>query len=320
MTTIMEVSAMPDMVPVPEHDSQWYQRRSRGIGGSEAAAVLGESKYPTQTPYQIWLRKTGRGEPVSDNPAMKAGRLLEPVIRNEYANRTGRVVYNPGFLVHNKYSYIIANVDGLCDDRVLEIKTSRFGYGYGEDDMQVPVEYYYQVQHYMLVTGKRLADVVVLVGGQDFRIYTIEANDTVHEAMLAIYPVFWQCVLDDVPPELSNFSDLKFAYPKSETKGTFLSGNAIASIGEIKEIQSQIKALDSRKAELEQRIEELQFTICNEMGDSDSGVDTNGKTLITWKYQDGRTTFDSKRLQEENPDLYAMYLKHGDGFRRVLIK
>ena len=42
---------------------------------------------------------------------------------------------------------------------------------------EIPDYYMTQVQHYLAVTGVKTADVAVLIGGNDFRIYTIEADE-----------------------------------------------------------------------------------------------------------------------------------------------
>ena len=55
-----------------------YKTRNKGVGGSELAAVLGLSPY--ETPYDVWLRKTGQSDPIEDNQYMKRGRILEPII------------------------------------------------------------------------------------------------------------------------------------------------------------------------------------------------------------------------------------------------
>lgn len=68
----------------------WLKARKRGIGGSDAAAALGMSPWKTQ--LELYLEK--RGElmaPDIDSEAMLWGRVLEPVIRQQYAERTGKI-------------------------------------------------------------------------------------------------------------------------------------------------------------------------------------------------------------------------------------
>ena len=57
---------------------------NKGIGASEAAAVLGIDPYTT--PYELWMLKTGRMEKdVSNKEAVIMGNMLEPVIAKRYS-------------------------------------------------------------------------------------------------------------------------------------------------------------------------------------------------------------------------------------------
>lgn len=80
------------------------------------------------------------------------GRRREPQLIQEYADRTGNTVVQPGSLIHPDYSYVRVNLDGLVlNDRIIECKTSRYGYGWGEDGTDdVPVSYYFQCPHGMM--------------------------------------------------------------------------------------------------------------------------------------------------------------------------
>lgn len=301
----MEISAAPEREAIPAHSAEWHNRRRCGIGGSDAAAVLGESKY--KTPYDVWLSKTGRSDPTPDNNAMRAGRLLEPVIRKEYADRTGRVVYDPGFLVHDDFPFVVANVDGLCDDRILEIKTARMEW----DD--IPVEYFFQVQHYMLVTKKERADIFALFGGQEFRIYEVEARPDYWDSMIEIYRAFWDCVTNDEPPELTTLSDVNQAYKNSTEKSIELSAHSITCLDEIKRIKLQIKGL-------EDQIDKYEVEVKNELADAAVGLNEFGKPAVTWRTGKSKRLLDTAKLKEKLPNVYAEYSKEVSGSRPFLIK
>jgi hypothetical protein len=40
-----------------------------------------------------------------------------------------------------------------------------------------------------------------------------------------------------------------------------------------------------------------------------------GKQIVSWKYQNGKTSFDATRFKAEHPDLYSEYVKQGNPFR-----
>ena len=49
----LDLLAAPE--PVTEHGADWYNQRRRGIGGSDAAAVLGYSR--RHSAYDVWRSK-----------------------------------------------------------------------------------------------------------------------------------------------------------------------------------------------------------------------------------------------------------------------
>lgn len=54
-----------------EDRSKWLEFRKEGIGGSDAAAIVGLSKW--KSPYQLWLEKTGQveAEDISDKEVVR---------------------------------------------------------------------------------------------------------------------------------------------------------------------------------------------------------------------------------------------------------
>ena len=298
----MQILSMPNKI---DHSPVWHARRKTGIGGSESAAVLGVSKW--RTAYQVWLDKTGQAEPTEPNEAMRTGTILEKSIREMYSNETGRTVYDPGFKVDEEYPFIVGDVDGLCDDRFLEIKNS--GYEWGE----IPVDYFFQVQHYMRLHNKELADIAVLFHGQVFRIYTIERQDDLWKDILPIYEEFWRCVQSLTPPELTNLEDVNQAYRVSQETSVTLSDSAIQALDKIKAIRASI-------AEQEQTLSTLEFEIKRELGENATGLDASGRTLVTWKTTKPRETFDTKRFKTDNPSLYEQYRTTGNPSRPFLVK
>lgn len=196
--------------------------RLSGIGGSEAGAALGLSARKTQ--LDLYLEKTGAVPPMDDNEWLLWGRLLEPVIRQQYSERTGRVVrVTEGTLRHPKYPFILGHPDGGTDDRrLVEIKTARSPDGFGEPGTdQVPTDYLLQTQHYLILTGFEVADLAVLIGGSRFCLYEIPADPELQEMLIDGEAAFWQRVEKREPPEPS-FEDahvldtLKHLYPGTD--------------------------------------------------------------------------------------------------------
>lgn len=291
---------------------QWLMERRLGIGGSEAAAAVGLSKWCT--PYQLWRQKKGL-ERTIPNAAMRWGNILEPIIRKEYEAQTGRTVLTPRIVWSDRWKFALANIDGVTtDDRLVEIKTAGRSDGWGEpgsDD--IPEQYALQVQHYMAVTGLVVCDVAVLISGSDFRLYEIDADDELQQILMDRESEFWDYVERNEPPPAVDLDDVRKRFPKS------ISAGRIATTEEFRAVQ-KLKELKLAIAELESQAESCQKSICEAIGDSDSLLDTNGKPLVTWKSAKSFKRFDQKRFEAEQKELYQQYVSDVDGSRRFLVK
>lgn len=292
----------------------WLNERRKGIGGSDVAAVLGLS--PWKTPLQVYLDKRGEAEETPDNEAMLWGRVLEPVIRQQYAERTGRTVLVPEtILSHPQHGFMLANLDGITDDRrVVEIKTSSVGKGWGEPGSdEIPEQYLLQVQHYMAVTGCDVADVAVLIGGSDFRLYEVPADRELHEMLVDAEADFWQRVIEGIPPEPVNHTDMVAKFGRCSIEHSVEAGQEeINALRQLKEIRAAIKALEADE-------EAAKIVIMRAMGQNDT-LASSGKILATWKLAKASSRFDAAGFKSAHPDLYGQFLKVGEPSRRFLIK
>jgi len=293
---------------------QWLQDRMTGIGGSDAAAVLGLSKY--KTPLQVYQEKRGEIGGIPDNEPMLWGRVLEPVIRQQYAERTGRTVRLPeGIIRHQTHPFMLATVDGITDDgRLVEVKTARTAQDWGEPGTdEVPQAYLIQVQHYLEVTALPVADVAVLIGGSDFRMYEIEADRELQGMIIDGEADFWRRVEQGIPPDPVSFADVQAMFGKFSKEGAVEADAATAeAIANIKRIKEMVKALEEEE-------ETTKAVIMKALGENDTLIQ-KGKVLATWKAQAGAKRFDSKTFQTHHPDLYAQFVAIGEPTRRFLLK
>jgi putative phage-type endonuclease len=177
--------------------------RWTGLGGSDAAPALGMS--PWKTPLELFLEKREHRE-APDTERMMLGRELEPVIRTLYARRTGRTVRLPSWtLRHPQYPWMIAHLDGATDDRrIFEAKNVAHDLFWGPSGSdEIPEHYHYQVQHYLAVTGFEVCDVAALIAGCELRIYTLQADREVQEALIEGEQEFWSKVQANTPPPVN---------------------------------------------------------------------------------------------------------------------
>lgn len=293
----------------------WLEQRRTGIGGSDAAAVIGISKW--RTPLSVWLDKTGQAGSAEETEPMRWGTLLEPVIRQEYAQRTGREIVMPGFLRHPQHEFMVATPDGVSrDNRLIEIKTARSADGWGEPGSdQVPEDYLIQVQHYMAVTALPVADIAVLIGGSDFRIYTVAADAELHEMLISAEEAFWRTVLDRTPPEPVSYADAVAMYGRHARKDSpvIASKASLTAIDELKAIRADLKRLEAEE-------EARKAFVMAEMRDNDTLTDAAGRVLATWRLAAAAKRLDGKALAKAHPDIHAAFLKEGEASRRFLLK
>lgn len=173
----------------------WLNERKSGLGGTDGAAILGLSKYATG--YDVWCQKLGMVPSKDETPAMRWGHLLEPVVAQAYCERTGRSVWNPDQLMrHSLHDFIIGTPDRLVigAKRGLECKTSAAHMAdvWGPDGSDViPEHYLVQVCHYMALTDYDVWDVAVLIGGSDFRIYTIHRDRDFEQRYIDALVTWW---------------------------------------------------------------------------------------------------------------------------------
>jgi len=83
--------------------------RKRYLGGTDAAGVLGLSRWAT--PLSVWAAKTGQveGEDISGRLAVKLGHKLEHTVAELFMEATGKKVQRVNdSIFHQKHSFIAA--------------------------------------------------------------------------------------------------------------------------------------------------------------------------------------------------------------------
>lgn len=297
---------------------KWLEVRNGGIGSSDAAAAVGLSPY--KSPMELWLEKTGRKQPedLSEKEAVFWGTTLEPILAAVYQQRTGHKVRRVNaVLQHPTQPFLLANLDrSVGYDGILEIKTASY-HSAPLWEETVPEAYQCQVLHQLAVTGKQWADVAVLIGGQDFRIYRIERDEEKIFDLVDQETGFWQCVMDDVPPDVdgseSSGRALNWMYPQD-------SGETIDCTD-----SDQLNRLFCDLLDMKRRREQLEFlesthkqTIQAAMGNATTALFVGGK--VSWKKPKDSQGIDLKRLLNDQPALAAQYAITTPGTRRFLMQ
>lgn len=304
------------LAKVDQGSDAWRAARKNGIGGSDSAAALGLSKY--KTPLDLWKEKLNLVPEFTGNWLTKRGTALEPMLREHYAEKTGRTVRVPEhILAHPQHSFMIASLDGFTDDgRIQEFKTAVHGKGWGEEGSdEIPQMYLVQVQHNMIVTGAVVADVGVSISGLEPKYYEVRADQELQEMIIQGEQAFWDKVLNKFEPDPSSISEMR-------QKMFVQEGKCVVATPDLLPIVKELGELKTMEKELEQRLETNKEIVQRFLLQNGAPilVDSSGEPLVTWNEKKAATKLDTKALKEEQPEIYARYAKTGEPTRTFLIK
>lgn len=133
-----------------QNTPEWIEWRKDKIGASDAAAIMGVSKWCT--PWQMYMRKLGLIADQKDNAAMSNGREKESEALSAFNEKYG---FNckPVIMQHAEYPWMIASLDGWDAEECVgvEIKCPGFEDHERAREGRVPEHYYPQVQHQLEV-------------------------------------------------------------------------------------------------------------------------------------------------------------------------
>lgn len=301
----------------------WLEERRSGIGGSDIAAIAGLSPY--KTPMAVFLDKHGGATADADNEtqAMYWGTVLEEIVAQEYKSRTGRRIQRVNqILRHPRYEWAIAHIDRaiinydiagrvfwrngrLTTDRLLECKTAngfmaQFWGDTGTD--QVPDHYLLQCQWYMGVTSAEYCDLSVLIGGQNYMIFSLLRDNDLITHLLTIGERFWRNTKQGLPPDPATSAEANRIWPQSQAGKTAIVDASIA------EACAELGHIAAQRKQLEAQEDALQTQVKKAFGDAE--VITNmGRKLATWKTQTSERV-DVASLRLEQPLIAEQFTVH----------
>ena len=309
---------------LPRED--WLAVRKQGIGSSDAAAAVGLNPYKSQ--LELWLEKTGRDSSLpkldhndEESPAYW-GNVLEPIVAWHYSKRSGNRVRRINAVLQHpdpKLPWMLANIDreviGADDVQILECKTAGIN-GARLWKEGVPEYVQLQVMHQLAVTGKQVADVAVLLGGQHLEIHRIERDESMIARLIDLERLFWDYVVSDTPPPADGTDSaeaaLRCLYPEDNGQTLdFSQHTELASTYlELKSVRQSIAQQETREAQLKQVLQQA-------MGAATRVEFTEG--YISWKKSKDSIALDVEQMLKDKPYLQARYPKAKAGTRRFLI-
>lgn len=188
---------------IEQRTEEWLEERRGKITGSQVYLLVNTKKpndpfSKTARDYMNQLIAERLGDPIVEfnTPELEYGREQEEYARRAYENTTASIVFESGFITHPDYSFLGGSPDGLIKQnndivqpfsKGIEIKCPARGKNHIRHMRgELPKEYEYQIQFYMLLTGLEQWDFVSFypnIKNQLF-INTIKADKKLHSHLL----------------------------------------------------------------------------------------------------------------------------------------
>lgn len=241
----------------------WLDERRKGIGGSEAAALFGESPFTSK--LELYRSKILPKED-EQSEFFRWGHLLEPVIVSEFSDRTGMKAQSEGEIIWSKkYPHAFATLDAsiVADDRdgpgQLEIKTSGFGAGFEGEEL--PMHIQIQTQAGLLCTGWDWgagAWLEMLQRRMDWRVF--DAHKEFQQMLGEAIEAFWRDHIEkQIPPapdgSASSAAAIKALYPEGSDERRELDQEWMARRDELEFHKDRIKIHETELDKLKQKFQ-----------------------------------------------------------------
>lgn len=189
--------------------------RQTGIGGSDAAAIVGKDRW--RTPLDVWSEKVHGPPPErdQDNVDLLRGRVLEPVAADLYAQRTGRRLRKIGLRrLEKPWDFVLVHADrmilsertgenggrptGMLEIKCPRLKTYLHVRDHGASDAMI-----LQVQHGLAVTGWDFGSFAVFNAEAPLLTFDMQRDQRLIDSLLEAEHEFWhQHVIPGIPPEV----------------------------------------------------------------------------------------------------------------------
>lgn len=197
------------IIPIASPD-EWHAIRQKHVGGSEVAALFGQSPYMTK--FQLWHIKKGNlpAEDLTDNERVMAGNYMEPAIAAWAGDKWGvKLRKFHGYAVNPLVQGMGCTPDYINDDASLNVQIknvdglqfSREWTAEGEEIIEAPLHILLQVQHELAVTGAKSAWLVACVGGNRLLRKLIEPHDGAIKKIEAAVAAFWASIAENQEPK-----------------------------------------------------------------------------------------------------------------------
>lgn len=203
----------------PNDDAHWLSLRRQDVTSTEAAALFGLSPYMTQ--FELWHRKHDNLEVEFEvNERMRWGTRLQDSIAAGVAEDQGwkirrmtEYIRDPELRMGASFDFEIIFPDGALG--ILEVKNVdalafRDGWLVDGDNVEAPPHIEVQVQQQLALTGRKIAYIAALIGGNRVILIKREPDQTVITSIRKKIMEFWDSVNSSAAPSPDFVRDADF--------------------------------------------------------------------------------------------------------------
>lgn len=258
------------MAPVKQGTSEWRDLRRTLITSTDLAVILGLSPFKCEADL---ADEKLHGIDQAPSLRMRVGSAVEGLIGEAYTEQTGkRVKRAHGINIHPDIEWAGASLDFrvVGERRAMEAKwttsTSRYADGLPQDNET-------QVQWALGVTGLPRADVAVLLGGNELRVFPVEADPRLFADLVAIATDF-RARLAAGGPFARDAARIKRDHP-------YDNGAEMVADDELTDAVMALVTLRAQRKDMEAAEERIETAIKARMGDVASLSGPGFR--VTWK-------------------------------------
>lgn len=280
---------------------EWLSWRRGGIGGSDAAVIVGLNPYRSR--LELYADKLGLMPEREDSEAMRIGRDLEAYVAQRWAEATGKKYRRANFMYcHDRYDFIRANVDRevIGENAGLECKTTSVFNKSDFENGETPLTYYCQCQHYMAVMGYERMYLAVLALGKAFYHFVIERDENEINTLLENEVEFWkQHVENKIPPEPDGSESAAAAIRAMQGENSC--PEELKLMMQYEPDLAHLNALNGQIKALQKETEAIRQALMLALGEAENGE--SEQYHITYRSQN-RVSVDLAALREKYPQAY----------------
>lgn len=276
------------------------EERSKYIGASEIASVLGLDKY--KTALDLYNEKLGLVPSFEGNQHTQRGKRLEGIAAELFEDLSGQaLVVHDTALVHPDYPFIVGHIDRLFqagEGQIAEIKCPSVAAFRKYQRQGLPESMIIQMQVYLGLAELNKGTWIVFCADQmDIASFEVEFEQTIYDAAIRAAKDFWlNHVIPGVPPAAVKEDKPEFEITK--VGGSIIHRDDDVITKAVSELV-EAKQLVADAAELE----ELAKKGFKEAVEFTHGVYQVAGKVIHFQPTAGRKTLDKKALAAAHPTI-----------------